>query len=84
MSDSTPGPWAPFEHDLRKELSDINSRLTGIETKLDERCETRGATIDHLQKRVRTLEINQAKVAGAAAILSVLFSQLLKGLLGTG
>lgn len=66
--------------ELRRELSGILSRLTGIEAKLGERCEQREADIDSLKKQVRSLEINQAKVVGAATLFSLVLSYILKGL----
>ena len=66
--------------DLKNQLGGILDRLTRIETKLCERCEARGRMIESLKDRVRTLEINQAKVIGAAMLLSVALSYILKGL----
>ncbi|UQZ90705.1 hypothetical protein C4J81_16440 [Deltaproteobacteria bacterium Smac51] len=64
--------------DLKSQLGTIYDRLTRIETKLSERCDARCTQIDNLEKRVRQLEYDKYKVIGAAALLSVLASNLLK------
>ena len=66
--------------ELKRQLGGILERLTRIETKLGERCEARGQMIESLKDRLRSLEINQAKVIGAAALLSVALGYILKGL----
>lgn len=66
--------------ELDRRLDGILDRLCRIETKLCERCESRGQIIGSLKDRVRGLELNQAKVVGAAALLSVAAGYILKGL----
>ena len=73
--------------DLKGELSQVRERLGRIETMLAERCEARCGRIattekdlDTLFSKVRKLEIGQAKWAGAAAVLGVALSWLLRGL----
>ena len=66
--------------ELRRELGKIFDRLTSIETKLSERCEPRATRIERLEIDVAKLKINQAKVIGAATLLSVVIGYVLKGL----
>lgn len=66
--------------ELRRDLGKVFDRLTSIETKLSERCESRGETLEKLKEEVDRLKINQAKVIGAATLLSVVIGYVLKGL----
>ena len=64
--------------ELKNQLGVIFDRLTRIETKLSERCDTRSEWMDHLEKRVRQLEYDKYKVVGAATLLSLLAGNILK------
>lgn len=66
--------------ELRHELGKVFDRLTRIETMLGERCGGRGERIEQLETEVERLKINQAKVIGAATLLSVVIGYVLKGL----
>ena len=66
--------------ELRRDVGQIFDRLTKIETLLSERCAGRGIRLDGLGGDVERLKINQAKVIGAAALLSVVIGYILKGL----
>ena len=61
-------------------MGGIYDRLTKIETLLCERCAGRGEQLEKLTAEVDRLKINQAKVIGAAALLSVVIGYVLKGL----
>lgn len=64
--------------ELKNQLNAISERLTRIETKLQERCDTRGEWLERLENRVRRLENDKYKLIGAATAISVLASQLMK------
>ena len=66
--------------ELRRELGEVLGRLTRIETMLGERCASRDERIEKLESAVDALRISQAKVIGAAALLSVVIGYVLKGL----
>lgn len=65
---------------MRTQTGKVFDRLTRIETMLGERCAGRGNLIDKLGHDVEKLKLNQAKVIGAAALLSVVIGYVLKGL----
>ncbi len=67
-------------HEMRRELGRVFDRLTKIETLLCERCEARGEALEKLKEEVDRLRISQAKVIGAAALLSIVIGYVLKGL----
>lgn len=66
--------------ELRRELGKVFDRLTRIETMLGERCADRDGRLTKLEEEVDRLRINQAKVIGAATLLSVVIGYVLKGL----
>ena len=66
--------------ELRRELGRVYDRLTKIETMLAERCEARGNRLEKVDGEVDRMRINQAKVIGAATLLSVVVGYVLKGL----
>ena len=61
-------------------LDELDRKMTRVETMLCERCEARGAALEKLKEQVDRLRISQAKVIGAAALLSVVIGYVLKGL----
>ncbi len=67
-------------HELRRDVGRIFDRLTRIETLLGERCADRGERIEKVTADVESMKISQAKVIGAAALLSVVIGYILKGL----
>lgn len=66
--------------ELRRDLGKVFDRLTSIETKLSERCDTRENRLARLEAEVDRLRINQARLIGAATLLSVVAGYVLKGL----
>ena len=68
------------EEDLRKALGSIYDRLTSIETKLAERCESRSDDLKNLARRVRALENRQYMLFGGLTLLSAVSGYLVKGL----
>lgn len=67
-------------YEIKNQLGGIYDRLTKIETKLCERCDSRGEWLERLERRVRTLEYDKYKVIGAAVALSAVANFVLKGL----
>ena len=64
--------------ELKNQLGVIFDRLTRIETKLSERCDTRSEWLERLEKRVRQLEYDKYKVLGAATLLSLVAGNVMK------
>jgi hypothetical protein len=65
---------------LVKQHGKIYDRLTRIDTLLEERCASRGRTLENVKEKVDRLRLAQAKIVAAATALSVAAGYILKGL----
>jgi hypothetical protein len=66
--------------EIKQAQGKIYDRLTRLDTLIEERCGTRGRTLEDTKEKVDRLRIAQAKIIGAAAVLSVTITYILKGL----
>ncbi len=64
--------------ELKNQLAVISDRLTRIETKLSERCDTRSEQLEHMEQRLRQLEYDKYKVVGAATLLSLAAGHIIR------
>ena len=75
VEDNSARIWARLD-----ELREMLTRLLAVVDEREKNCARNEACINMLKERVRQLEINQAKVLGAATLLSVIIGHILKGL----
>ena len=67
--------WARLD-----ELKEMLTRVLAVQQEKEKACVKNERCLSQLKDRVRGLEINQAKVIGAATLLSVVIGYVLKGL----